>query len=87
MKWIRGNKRSYEQTEPISVYTGILEQQYNVVNKKGEKLEWMWRIYYNDGHVGCPYWGYTKTKEEAKRQVEIWMDGVKTAMNHFKVKE
>jgi len=66
-------------------FVAVLEEQFDVVDKKGKEVKWMRTIRYNSGHVGCPSWGYGRTVEEAKEGAEAWLHGYGSALCDLKM--
>ena len=86
IKWKRPkHKHAYPwESSPVGNLCAVLQEQFNTVDEKKKEVKWMWMITYNDGHVGCPSWGYTYSIEEAKKQAGIWLRGHGNSMRHQK---
>lgn len=77
LKWKRPkHKNAYPwQSSDVDNYAAVLEEQFNTVDENKKEVKWMWQIQYNDGHVGCPGYGYCQTLEEAKSEAAVWFRG------------
>jgi len=86
LKWKKPRHKNAYPWEygPVRNLCAVLEEQFNTVDEKKKAVKWMWQIRYNDGHVGCPSWGYTETIEQAKREAEVWLRGFESCDRDIK---